>query len=159
MVHGAILICPPQQRRYTTTKEDELMWRTFDGGVLSVSIGAAGPVLPTLSSRAVCPLLRGCHGPAGKGDGIAGRSCVPSLDLTQIAAKNNGDFRSSAWSRSSTGGIRSRAWRSDAGLGDISDQANWDHATGRDAGQDHADTEYLRSIQKQTRQRPPEGRT
>jgi mono/diheme cytochrome c family protein len=74
------------------------MQRTFVRTALAVTalVAVAAPVQAAEDGAAKATYLRycgACHGPGGKGDGIAGTFMRPKpTDLTQIAKKNGGKF-------------------------------------------------------------------
>ena len=94
-----------------------------------------------------------CHGPAGKGDGIAGTVMRPKpTDLTQIAKQNHGDFPFPRVVDVIDGRNTLRA-HGDPNMpvwGEIfEEQAGWDAARRIEArGRIMLITDYLRSIQE-----------
>lgn len=94
-----------------------------------------------------------CHGPAGRGDGIAGTVMRPKpADLTQIAKQNNGEFPFPRVIEVIDGRNMVRA-HGDPNMpvwGEIlEDQAGWDAARRIEArGRIMLITDYLRSIQE-----------
>ena len=94
-----------------------------------------------------------CHGPAGKGDGIAGTVMRPKpADLTQIAKQNHGDFPFLRVVDIIDGRNTVRA-HGDPNMpvwGEIlEEQAGWDAARRIEArGRIMLITDYLRSIQE-----------
>ena len=62
-------------------------------GVLLPAGAALGVPLESTSKAMYLKYCGACHGPGGKGDGIAGTFMRPKpADLTQIAKKNGGEF-------------------------------------------------------------------
>ena len=131
------------------------MWRTLTILLLSASIGATGArAADNDPSKGLYVRYCGaCHGPAGKGDGIAGTFMRPKpVDLTQIAKKNGGDFPFVRVVEIIDGRDTIRA-HGDPDMpvwGEIfQDQANWDTARRVEMrGKIMLITDYLRSIQE-----------
>ena len=93
-----------------------------------------------------------CHGPAGKGDGIAGTFMNPKPgDLTQIATKNGGTFPTMRTLRYIDGTEEVRA-HGDPDMpvwGEVfRDQAGWDNSHRNEVrGKLLVITDYIQSIQ------------
>jgi mono/diheme cytochrome c family protein len=143
---------PPERRQ----EGDELMWRRLATLLLSASIGAAAAYAADGDNPGKALYLRycgACHGPEGKGDGIAGTFMRPKpIDLTKIAKKSGGDFPSLRVVETIDGRntIRAHGNPDMPVWGEIfQNQANWDAARRVETrGKIMLITDYLRSIQE-----------
>lgn len=131
------------------------MWRTL-ALALSMSIGAASTCAADSAPPSKQMYLRycgACHGPQGKGDGIAGTFIRPKpADLTEIAKKSGGEFPFMHVVDVIDGRNTVRA-HGDADMpvwGEIfQEQANWDAARRVEMrGRIMLITDYLRAIQE-----------
>jgi mono/diheme cytochrome c family protein len=132
---------------------------TMRTAILAGVLMLACPLVPATSRAADDPgkatYLRycgACHGPDGKGDGIAGTFMNPKpIDLTQIAKKHGGEFPSMKVMEEIDGRTSVRA-HGDPMMpvwGEIfADQAGWEPTQRTEVrGKLMAITDYLRSIQ------------
>jgi mono/diheme cytochrome c family protein len=120
-------------------------------------LGVLGPALAAESEdterRLYLRYCGACHGPAGKGDGIAGTVMRPKpADLTRIAKQNEGDFPYARVVDVIDGRTTVRA-HGDPDMpvwGEIFEaQAGWEEARRVEArGRIMLITDYLRSIQE-----------
>ena len=125
-------------------------------GISHGSTGAAGAETPIeKASKALCLRYCGaCHGPDGKGDGVASSLLTPKpTDLTGLAKKNGGQFPFERTMQAIDGRNTPRA-HGDPAMpvwGDIFQaQAGWSSTQRAEIeGRLFLITEYIRSIQQQ----------
>ncbi|MFN8545826.1 MAG: c-type cytochrome [Candidatus Binatia bacterium] len=132
------------------------MVKTIGAGVVAFCLLAVLPALAAAEDDANRALyLRycgACHGPQGKGDGVASSLLRPKpTDLTQLAKKNRGEFPYMRVVRVIDGRETKRA-HGDAAMpvwGEIfQDQASWTQAQRAETqGKIQQITDYLHTVQ------------
>ena len=130
------------------------MRRTLMAGLIVASfLGAARAADDAPGKEVYLRYCGACHGPTGKGDGVAASFMRPKpIDLTRIAKENGGEFPFARVMKTIDGRETVRA-HGDPQMpvwGEIfAEQSTWDTSRRADVrGKLMALTDYLRSIQE-----------